>query len=130
MDFLKGIAGKVVGGLVGLIVVAAALSWWQMDERDRTALIDSAGNIAVWIGLVLVLPWATFFLSAWASKFDSNAAGAALVLLLTSVEVAVLLWLFKWDLGGATAWTFGVLGMLTAVVYNVFTCDWLAERFG
>ena len=40
----------------------------------------------------------------------------------------LLLWLFGWKLPGPTAWTFLCVGALFAGVYNLFTCDWIAEK--
>ena len=44
------------------------------------------------------------------------------------IETLVLAWLFKWHVPTATAWTFLILGGLFAAVYNLFTCDWIAEK--
>jgi hypothetical protein len=128
MDFLKGIAGKLVAGLVGLVVVIAAISWFQMDSSTRQELLSAAGRIFAWIGIVIVLPWATFFLTTAVARLESNAAGAALVGLYTLVEFLLLLWLFDWSIGGALAWTFVIVGLLTAALYNLLVCDWLAEK--
>jgi hypothetical protein len=128
VDFLKTITGKVVGGAVVLAVVAAAISWWQMDPATRQMLVGGTGKILSWLGIVLILPWATFFLVGRVAKFDSNAAGAALVASYTLAEVVLLMWLFGWRLPGATAWTFLCVGALFAAVYNLFTCDWIAEK--
>ena len=62
MDFLKSVGGKVVTGLVAVAVVAAAISWWQMEESTRQTLLTGTGRIVAWFAVVLVLPWATFFL--------------------------------------------------------------------
>ena len=35
MEFLKGIAGKIVGGVVALLVIIAAVSWFTMAPADR-----------------------------------------------------------------------------------------------
>ncbi|MGH7215412.1 MAG: hypothetical protein ACREIT_11670 [Tepidisphaeraceae bacterium] len=130
MDFLKSVAGKVLTGVVVLGVVAAGISWWQMDEATRQALLSGSGKIIAWVGVVLFLPWAGFFLVGRVAKLESNAAGAALVVGLTLLELLLLAWLFDWSIAGATAWTFVVLGALFAAVYNLFTCDWIAEKVG
>ncbi|HEY8666117.1 MAG TPA: hypothetical protein VIL86_05610 [Tepidisphaeraceae bacterium] len=128
MEFLKSAAGKILSGVVGLIVVISAISWWRMDERTRAALLSGSGKIGSWLGVVLLVPWATFFLIGRIGQMRSNAAGAALVLGYTIVEMVLLGWLFGWTVGGGTAWTFFVLGGLFAAVYNLFACDWIAER--
>src|SRR5689334_22371983 len=108
MDFLKTVGGKVVGGLVVLAVIASGISWWQMDPSTRHAILSGAGKIASWFGVMLLVPWASFFLIGRVARADSNAAGAALVLGITVVEAAVLAWLFDWSIAGATAWVFYV----------------------
>lgn len=128
MEFLKGITGKIITAGLALAVIAGAISWWRMDEPTRDMLVNSAGKIASWLGVVLVLPWATFFLISRIARIDSNAAGAMLILVYTALEIALLGWLFGWNISGATAWSFMVMSVLLAGVYNLFTCDWIAER--
>ena len=128
MDFLKTVTGKVVSGLVALAVIAGGISWWQMDPETKQMLLSGTGKIVSWSGIVLLLPWATFFLIGRVGKMESNAAGAALVAAYTIGEILLLTWLFEWDISGTGAWTFVALGGLVAAVYNVFTCDWIAEK--
>jgi hypothetical protein len=130
MDFLKTVAGKIITGAVALAVIAAAISWWSMDPETRQMLLTGTGRIVSWLGIVLVVPWATFFLIGKVAKLDSNAAGAVLVGLYTLIEVLVLAWLFEWRIPGPTAWTFLIVGALFAAVYNLLTCDWIAEKVG
>ena len=128
MDFLKTVGGKIAGGIVALVVIAAAISWWRMDPAVRQHLLSNTGKIASWFGVVLFLPWATFFLIGAVGKMDNNLAGAALVVGYTALEMLLLAWLFGWSVHGATQWTFMVFGGLLAAVYNLFTCDWIAEK--
>lgn len=130
MDLLKSVTGKVVAGAVALAVVAGGISWWRMDESTRQALLSGTGRIVSWLGIVLLLPWATFFLTTWVARRERNSAGAALVAGYTIVEAVLLGWLFGWEVPGATAWTFFVVGVLLAGVYNLLVCDWIAERLG
>jgi FtsH-binding integral membrane protein len=128
MDLLKSVTGKVVAGAVGLAVVAGGISWWRMDDATRQMLVTGTGRIVSWMGIVLLLPWATFFVTGWVARRESNAAGAALVAAYTLVEALLLAWLFHWQIPGATAWTFLIVGTLFAGVYNLLTCDWIAEK--
>lgn len=128
MDLLKTVTGKVVAGAVTLAVIAAVISWWRMDEATRQMLLSGTGKIVSWLLIVLLVPWATFFLTTWVAKRQNNAAGAALVAAYTFLEAVLLAWLFDFNLPGATAWTFLVVGALFAGVYNLLTCDWIAER--
>ena len=128
MDFLKTVTGKVISGLVTLAVIAAGISWWQMDPATKQMLLSGTGKIVSWFGIVLLLPWATFFLIGRVGKFESNLAGGILVAGYTLLEVLLLAWLFDWSISGTGDWTFVALGGLVAAVYNLFTCDWIAEK--
>jgi ABC-type spermidine/putrescine transport system permease subunit II len=128
MDFLKTVTGKVVSGIATLVVVIAGISWWRMDPATKQMLLGGTGKIVSWLGIVMLVPWATFFLSGRIAKMDSNAASAALVLGYTALEATLLLWLFDWSLPGPTAWTFFAVGSLVAGVYNLLVCDWIAEK--
>jgi hypothetical protein len=128
MEFLKTVTGKVISGIAGLVIVLAGISWWRMDPATKDMLLGGTGKIVSWFGIVMLVPWATFFTSGWVGKLDSNRASAVLVLGYTVVEALVLLWLFGWSLPGATAWSFFAVGALVAGVYNLLVCDWIAEK--
>ena len=128
MDFLKTVTGKVISGLVSLAVIASGISWWRMDDATKHALLTNTGRIVSWGGIVLLVPWATFFVIGWVAKFQSNLAGGILVMAYTLLESILLGRLFQWSLPGPTAWTFFVVGTLLAGVYNLLACDWLAEK--
>ena len=130
MEFLKTVTGKIITGLVALAVIATAISWWQMEPATRSMIVSGTGKIVGWVLAVLVLPWATFFVSVRAGKFDSNLAGGLLVFTYTALEVLLLAWLFDFNIRGGAAWTFLVAGGLLAGVYNLFSCDWIAEKLG
>lgn len=129
MDFFKTVAGKVVGGIVALIVLIAAISWLRMSSDTRGALVLGTGKIVAWVLTVVLLPWASFFVIGWVATFRSNLAGGVLVAIISALELVLLLWMFDWHPGGTTAWTFVGVGTLVAAVYNLFVSDWLAERF-
>ncbi len=128
MDFLKSVTGKVISGIVALIVIAGGISWWRTDPATRDMLVTGGGRIASWLGIVLLIPWATFFVIGKVAKTESNAAGAALIAGYTILETVLLAWLFRWHMPNSTAWTFLLVGGLFAGVYNLFTCDWIAEK--
>lgn len=129
MELLKKIASIVIGGAVALGVVVGAISWFQMSPDDRSAILGTVGRVLAWLGIVLVLPWATYFVTTAAARLESNRAGAALVAGYTLVDLAILAWLMKFTLPQST--TLGVLivlGLLVALAYNLLACDWIAER--
>jgi hypothetical protein len=128
MDFLKSVTGKIVSGLVALGVVAAGISWWQMDPSTRQMLASGTGRILAWLGVVLVWPWASFAIISRVAKLESNFAGGVLIASYTLAETILLAWLFHWHVPSATAWTFMLLGCLVSAVYNLLICDWIAEK--
>ena len=128
MDFLKTMGGKIVTGLVSLAVIAGAISWFEMDPATRHQIVSGTGRIAGWLGVVLVLPWATFFLIGAVGRMNSNLAGAVLVFLYTAIEAVLLAWLFAWSVKGATSVSFFGAAILVAAAYNLFACDWIAEK--
>src|SRR4051812_3394448 len=123
MEYLKTVTGKIISAALALAVVAGAISWWRMDTATRQMLLGGTGRIFSWLGVVLLLPWATFFLIGKIGKLDSNAAGAVLVAAYTLLETILLAWLFRWNISGATAWSFLIMSALVSGVYNLFTCD-------
>ncbi len=128
MELLKSVGGKIVVGIVTLAVVAGAISWWQMAPVAREAVLTGLGRFAAWLGVVLALPWGSFFVIGRVAKRESNAAGAILVVGYTLIDFALLAWLFHASLSSPTAWTFAAAAGLLAGVYNLFACDWIAER--
>jgi hypothetical protein len=128
MEFFKSVTGKVVSGLVALGVIAAGISWWQMDPDTRQMLLTGTGRILAWFGIMLAFPWASFAIISRVAKLDSNLAGGILVGTYTVLETVLLALLFHFHLPGATAWTFLLLGGLVAAVYNLLICDWIAEK--
>jgi len=128
MEWIKSVTGKIVTALAVLAVVAGAISWWQMDPATRTALLSGVGRIGLWVGVVLLWPWASAPILGRVARLESNLAGGVLVAAYTLAETALLAWLFHWRLPTATAWTFVVFGALVAGVYNLLICDWIAEK--
>src|SRR5947209_1114087 len=74
-DFLMAIGGKIAPGLVTLAVIAAGISWYGMDPATRHMLVLGTGRLFAWFGIMLVLPWATFYLIGRVGRMGSNIAG-------------------------------------------------------
>ena len=135
MDFLKSVGGRVVGGVVTLMVIIGAITWFRASDASKDALLSGAGSAAMatgkvlgWLAVVAILPWALFFVIGRVARLNSNAAGAAFVVLLTAGEATLLAWMFDWAVRGATGWVFFGAATLIAGVYNLFACDWIAEK--
>jgi FtsH-binding integral membrane protein len=128
MDFLKTIGGKVATGLVALAVIAGGISWYEMDPATRHEIVSGTMKIAAWFGIVIFLPWVTFFVIGGVARMESNLAGGVLVFAYTAIEAVLLAWLFSWSLKGPTAIGFFCAAALVAAAYNLLTCDWIAEK--
>jgi FtsH-binding integral membrane protein len=129
VDFLKTVGGKIAAGLVALAVIAGGISWYETDPATRHAIVTDVFRLISWTGIVLVVPWVTFFIIARVAKFESNTAGAMLIFAYSAVEAVLLAWLFSWSIKGPTAIGLYAAAVLVAAAYNLLTCDWIAERF-
>ena len=119
---------RVVTVAAALAAVIAGIAWYQADPSTRAALISNTGKGFAWFAIVALLPWATFFIIARVAKAGSNNAGAALVAAYTLLAFLLLGLLFGFADHGKTAWVFITTGTLAAAVYNLFVCDWIAEK--
>jgi hypothetical protein len=128
MELLKSVVGKVAAGLVGLGVIAGAISWWQMEPATRQMLVHGAENIGLWLGIVILVPWLSFSLIGRIARMESNLAGGVLVGAFSLLETVLLAWLFHWQIQTTTAWMFLLFSGLLAATYNLLTCDWIAEK--
>jgi FtsH-binding integral membrane protein len=130
VEWIKTITGRIVTGGIALAAVAGGISWWQMDPATREAVVDNTARGAAWFVLVLMIPWLMFWLVSRVAQFDSNAAGAALVAGLTLLEAVALGALFGFTDHSPAGWGLFAAAVCVAGVYNVFTCDWIAEKMG
>jgi FtsH-binding integral membrane protein len=128
MDLLKTTGAKVASGAVTLGVIAAGIAWWQADPATRQAVEDRTLELFAWFGVVLLLPFASFFVIGAVAKLDHNGAGAALVASYTALELGLMAWLFHAAIHSPVAWTLAVVGGLIAAVYNLLACDWIADK--
>lgn len=126
--------GQYVGGkvLTAILVVASAASviWFWKHPEQLQSLWAVMKGVLVWLGLVLVLPWASFFVTGWVVKRESNVSAALLLIGLTGIDAVFALYLADWNVQGALAWLILLLGFLCAGVYNFLVCDFQADRFG
>ena len=117
----------MLGGVTVLAVVAAAVAYYDLSPAERSAMWHLIGRALVWLGIVVILPWATFFVTTAVAKIESNAAGAGLVGGYTLVDLAVLLLLVGTPVGTFSI-CLTILGALVALTYNLLVCDWIADR--
>ena len=124
--------GKYVGGkaLTAILVVATfcGVIWFWRHPEQIQVLWDATKAALVWIGFVIVLPWATFFAVPLVRKFDNNVAPAIMLMTYVALDAVAALYLAEWQIGGALAWTVVILGLLAASVYNYLVTQTIDER--
>ena len=121
------VGGKVVTAVLVLAVGGAGIWFWKHPEHLATIWQIIKYAIA-WIGFVLVLPWATFFVTKWIVSKDSNAIAATMLVGYLLADVVVAFWMIG-SLSGHTAltWVVLLLGFLSAGIYNFKVCEYQAE---
>ena len=122
------VGGKVITAVLVVSSAGAVIWFWRHPEHLET-IWQTLKYVVAWLGFVIVLPWATFFVTPWVVSKDSNAAAALMLVgyLLADVLVAFLMIGTVRGHGGLT-WVVLLLGFLTAGVYNFKACEYQAER--
>jgi len=122
------VGGKVVTAVLAVAGIGATIWFWKHPEQLEM-IWRTIKYVLVWIGVVLALPWATFFVTTWVVSKDSNAAAALMLLGYVLVDVLAAWWLMGGmrGLNGLT-WMVLLLGFLCAGVYNLKVCEFQAER--
>lgn len=122
------IGGKVVTAILVVAVGGAGIWFWKHPEDLRT-IWQTVKYAVAWIGIVLMLPWATFFVTPWVVSKDSNAAAMAMLLGYLVTDVMVAVWMMGTLRGhGTLTWMVLLLGFLAAAVYNFKACEYQADR--
>lgn len=125
----KLLANRVISALV-LVGSAGAVIYFWRNPDDLAAIWDTIKYVLVWIGFVLVLPWATFFVPRWVMKKDSNVAAGLMLAGYSAADIFFAVVLLG-GIGGHSAlvWAVLILGFLAAGVYNFVACEYQAERW-
>ncbi len=123
------VTGKVVTAILVVSGAGAVIWFWNHPEQLETIWM-TLKYVAVWLGVVAVLPWATFFVTPWVMKLESNAASGAMLGGYTLADAVVAFCLMGriTGLGGFT-WMILFLGFLSAGVYNLKVCEYQANRW-
>lgn len=123
----SSIGSKVVTALLVLGCIGAGIYFYRNPDDLRT-IWHVIKYALVWIGFVLVLPWATFFIPRWVIAHDSNSAAALMLIGYVLVDVVFALFLAGIRGHGALAWGVMLVGFLAAGVYNFLACEYQATR--
>lgn len=121
------IGGKVITAILLVSGAGAVIYFWNHPEALET-IWRTIKYALVWMGFVLVLPWATFFVTPWVTSKDSNAAAAAMLSGYVLLDALVAFWLMEGLPRNVLAWGVVLLGFLSAAVYNFKVCEYQAER--
>ena len=124
--------GQYVGGKVitAILVVASAgaVIWFWRHPEQLEMIWHTVKYVLIWLAFVLVLPWATFFITPWVVSKESNTAAALMLLGYSLADVIVAFLLIGGLPGDVIAWFVLVLGFLSAGVYNFKACEYQADR--
>jgi len=122
------IGAKVVTAILVVSGAGAVIWFWKHPEQLET-IWSTLKYVAAWMGFVLVLPWATFFITPWVVSKESNAAAGLMLAGYVLVDALVAFWMLG-GVGGHNSftWLLLILGFLAAAVYNLKVCEYQAER--
>jgi len=122
------VGGKVITSVLTAGVIGAGIWFWRHPEHLQT-IWTTIKYVLAWMGFVLVLPWATFFITAWVVKKESNAAAWLMLGGYLLADMAVAFWMVGTVRGlSSLSWVVLILGFLSAAVYNFKACEYQAER--
>lgn len=122
------ITGKVVTFVLVVSGAGAVIWFWRHPEQLQTIWL-TIKYVLVWLGFVLALPWALFFVTPWVVRKDSNVAAALMLGAYVAADMAAAFTLMGGMRGHNTlTWMVLVLGFLAAGIYNLKVCEFQAER--
>lgn len=123
------VGARVVTGVITLAVIGGGIWFWRHPEHLE-AIWLMIKYVLAWMGFVIVLPWATFFVTWWVVRTESNAAAAIMLAGYTLADVVVAWFVREQGFGSVNAltWVVLLLGFLSAALYNFKVCEFLAER--
>jgi hypothetical protein len=122
------VGGKVITAILVAATAGSVIWYWNHPEQLEHIWVVLKYVVA-WMGFVLVLPWATFFVTPWIVSKDSNAAAALMLAGYILADVLVAWWLMGTLSGHNTlTWVVLLLGFLSAGVYNFKVCEYQASR--
>ncbi len=122
------VGGKVVTAILVVASAGAVIWFWKHPEQLEHIWL-TLKYVVAWMGFVLVLPWATFFVTLWVISKDSNAAAGVMLAGYVLADILAAWWLIG-SFGGhnALTWVVLLLGFLAAGVYNFKVCEYQANR--
>lgn len=125
--------GKYVGAKVVTATVfvgsAGAVIWFWNHPEQLEQIWQVIKYALIWLGVVALLPWATFFVTTTVVAKDSNAAAGLMLGGYALIDVLVAFGLIGGVSGlDSLTWFVLLIGFLAAGVYNYVVCDYIATR--
>ena len=122
------LGARVVTMILFFAGVASTIWFWRHPEDLKTIWL-TIKYVLVWLGVVLMLPWATFFVTSWVVAKDPNAVAALMLLGYLLIDAGLAFFLMGSLRGHNTlTWMVLLLGFLSAGVYNFKVCEFQADR--
>lgn len=124
----KYVGGKVLTAVLVVTSAVVVIWYYRLPVEERAAIWTAVRGGLIWMGLIAVLPWATFFVPQRVVRADSNLASALMLAAYLVLDVAFALYLTGGRLGNTWQTAILILGFLCAAVYNFVVCEFVADR--
>lgn len=122
------VGSKVVTAVLVVAGAGAVIWFWRHPEHLQTIWL-TLKYVLAWMGFVLVMPWATFFVTTWVVAKDSNLVSGLLLLGHVVIDAIVAFCLIGQVSGlSFLTWVVLILGFLSAGVYTLKVCEYQASR--
>jgi len=122
------IGAKVITAILVVSGAGALIYFWNHPE-SLEHIWKTIKYAVVWIGFVLMLPWATFFVTPWVVAKESNAAAGLMLAGYLFLDAGFAVYLMGGFAGhNGLAWAVVLLGFLSAAGYNFKACEFQAEQ--
>ncbi len=122
------VGGRVLTAVLTVASIGSVIWFWKHPEQLEN-IWSTIKYAIVWLGVVIALPWGTFFVATWIISKESNLAAALMLIGYLLADIAVAWWLIGTLSGlGSLTWMVLLLGFLCAAVYNFKVCEYQALR--
>ncbi len=128
LEWLAKYVGAKVLVILCLAGCALAGIWFWQHPDQLQALWHVIRLVLAWLGFVLVLPWALFFVPPLVVRTESNLYSGLMLAGYLLADALVAFWLAGWGFTGALTWVVVFVGFLAAGVYNFIICESIAIR--
>ncbi len=131
----KFVGAKVAGAIISVSVVAGGI-WCYYNWDQVQAFGHLVKLVLVWLFVVAVLPWTSFFYMRQLLDYQNSLTNAKLASYVSIaviaahlfIDVLVALWLADWSITGSFTWFVVLLGFAAAGAYNFVICESLARQ--